>query len=136
MGSGVHSASKVCAAGRGPAAVGSAEECSGWMCDVIKAYTGLAPQENVRAGHAVSELSSECWLRASSHRCSCAYGEEEGREMVPSDLVFPEKSPSDPCLSNPCSEIGKQVFLPYNPHVFKLLLPCYVSMGLFAVVSL
>lgn len=106
------------------------------MCGISKAYTGLAPQENMWAGHTVSRLCSECWLTVDSLRCLCVYGEEEWREMKLPALVFPEKSLNDPCPPNPCSEISKQIFVPYTPGVFQNLLRCYDSVGLFVALSL
>ena len=49
--------------------------------------------------------------------------------------LFLVKFPKDPCPSNTCSEISKQISLPYTPGIFLSTAFMLVSMGLFVVLS-
>lgn len=49
--------------------------------------------------------------------------------------LFLEKSPKDLCPSSTHAEISKQIYFPYTPGIFKLLLLCWIFVGLFVVPS-
>ena len=94
-------------------------------------FEGAVLLEILEVEHAVSKLGgisrpvpSGAWPRL-----GCV-----GRKWCLPAIVVLEKSPKDPYPYSTCSEIHKSSYIPQA--FFKLILPCYISVGLFVMLSL
>lgn len=111
---------------RGPAA--SYNSCRGW-------WLGVGRSAEVWGWGAQRHQASWKVCSAGSCSCLCILAGRRGGKWHSRAPLFLEKCPKERCCCRTCSGMSKPVFLLYVPGFFNLLLPCFISVGLFLVQS-